>query len=77
MGNPKNGIMAKNQFNGLSDGFLKTILVIVIVLAWAIAVAVGLFFPDRQVDSTITTMMGAVVGYFLVDKYISRNKKNE
>lgn len=58
-----------------NDEKLKTIVVLSILIVWVVAVIVGLFYPDRRIDSNITTMMGAVVGYFLVDKVMK--KKDE
>lgn len=53
---------------GFSDEALKTIVVTVILLNWTGAVVTGLVYPDRKVDATISTMMGAVAGYFLLGK---------
>lgn len=64
----------KKYFTGMSDDQLKTIVVLVITVAWLVAVIVGFIDPSRQIDTTITTMMGAVVGYFLVDKFKSEKK---
>lgn len=65
------------KITNLSDDTLKTIIVLVITVAWAIAVIVGLIFPERKIDGNITTMMGAVVGYFLVDKVVNKRDKDE
>lgn len=59
------------KLGSLNDDTLKTLVVLVVMTAWLIAVIVGLVFPERKIDNNITTMMGAVVGYFLVDKVVN------
>lgn len=61
----------------LNDDTLKTIVVLVVTTAWAIAVIAGIIDPTRQVNGTVTSMMGAIVGYFFVDKYVSGGGKND
>lgn len=56
----------------LTDDQLKTFVVVSITLIWIIVVLTTLFLPATKIDPTVTTMMGAVVGYFLVDKFKSK-----
>lgn len=66
------------KLGSLNDDTLKTMVVLVVLTAWLIAVVVGLIYPERKIDGNITTMMGAVVGYFLVDKVVNgKNGKDD
>ena len=66
-----------SRFNGLSDDALKTIVVCAILVVWVLAVLHGVFISGNPVDASITTMMGSVVGYFLVEKVVNKIKKDK
>ena len=68
-------MVEKVKKKNTSNDKLRIAIATVVTIAWFLAVMVGLFFPERQIDPGITTVMMAVVGAVIADKVVSEFKK--